>query len=62
MSAMDVVLFLVPMTLVLLGIGVLVFSWALRRGQYEDLDTPASRIIIDDREEQARQDRGQPPP
>jgi cbb3-type cytochrome oxidase maturation protein len=41
-------LFLVPLALALGAIGLFAFLWALRNGQYEDLDGAAHRILIDD--------------
>ena len=40
--------FLVPVTLLLVGIAVAVFFWAMRSGQFDDLDSPAWRILHDD--------------
>ena len=40
-----------PMTvaaIILGGIGVAVFFWTMRSGQYDDLDGAAERILIDD--------------
>ena len=34
-----------------------VFVWAVRSGQFDDLDTPAVRILTDD-DEPPRHDRG----
>ena len=45
---MEIVLILVPVTLVLVALGVLLFSWAVKNGQYDDLDGPAHRILYDD--------------
>ncbi|MCL6618381.1 MAG: cbb3-type cytochrome oxidase assembly protein CcoS [Thermomonas hydrothermalis] len=45
---MSILLFLIPISLILLGIAVLVFVWAVRNGQFEDLDTPALDILLDD--------------
>lgn len=48
---MNIVFFLVPAALIL-GLGFLVFFiWAAKSGQFEDLDTPAVRILIDDKGE-----------
>jgi len=45
---------LIPLAL-LMGLGGLfAFLWALRSGQYEDLDGAASRILFDDDDNQAR--------
>lgn len=54
---MDSVYFLIPISLLLLAVAVGVFIWSLRSGQFEDLEGPAHRVIIDDREEQARQEQ-----
>lgn len=51
---MSAMYFLIPMSLLLLIGAVAVFVWSLRRGQYDDLEGPAHRIIFDDREEQSR--------
>ncbi|GEO81062.1 cbb3-type cytochrome oxidase assembly protein CcoS [Pararhodospirillum oryzae] len=45
---MDVLLFLIPMALFLGGLGLMGFLWALRSGQFEDLDGAAQRILFDD--------------
>ena len=45
---MNSLLLLVPISLLLLGIAVGVFVWAVRKGQYDDLDTPALDILRDD--------------
>lgn len=45
---MNILLFLIPISLVLLGIAVWAFFWATGSGQFEDLDSPAWRILLDD--------------
>lgn len=45
---MDILVFLIPVALLLGGIGLLGFLWALRSGQYDDLDGAAARILFDD--------------
>ena len=46
--AMTILLLLVPISLVLLGIAIWAFVWAVRRGQFDDLDTPAIDILRED--------------
>lgn len=46
---MTALLILIPVSLVLLGIAVWAFFWAVNRGQFDDLDTPALRILEGDR-------------
>ncbi len=45
---MAILLALIPISLLLLGIAVWAFVWAVRRGQFEDLDTAALDILHDD--------------
>jgi len=45
---MSILLLLVPLSLLLLGFAVAAFVWAVRRGQFDDLDTPALDILQDD--------------
>ncbi len=45
---MRILLLLIPISMVLLGAAVAAFVWAVRRGQFDDLDTPALDILGDD--------------
>lgn len=45
---MDIILALIPISLVFLLIATGLFLWALRSGQYDDLEGPAHRILHDD--------------
>ena len=45
---MDSLYLLIPIALVLLGIAIRFLFWAVKSGQYEDLDTEAHRILFDD--------------
>lgn len=45
---MNALLILIPVSLVLLGIAVWAFFWAVNRGQFDDLDTPPLRAVFDD--------------
>lgn len=45
---MNILLILIPVALVLGGIGLAAFIWSIRSGQYDDLDGAAQRILIDD--------------
>jgi len=44
----DVLLVLIPLALILGGIGLAAFFWTLKSDQYDDLDGAAQRILIDD--------------
>ena len=45
---MDILYFLIPLGLLLLGLAVWAFFWAVGSGQFDDLDTPAIRVVMDD--------------
>lgn len=45
---MEIVYLLIPIVLVLVAIMVAVFLWAVKSDQFEDLEGPAHRIIMDD--------------
>lgn len=45
---MDVIYGLIPLMLILGLIGVVIFIWSVRSGQYEDLEGDANRILMDD--------------
>ncbi len=45
---MNVLYVLIPLALILLGLAVWAFFWAVGSGQFDDLDTPAMRVIMDD--------------
>lgn len=47
---MNILTLMIPMAL-LLGVGfVVAFFWATSKGQFDDLETPAHRILNDDNE------------
>jgi cbb3-type cytochrome oxidase maturation protein len=48
---MDVILYLIPLALLLGLIGLGAFLWALKSGQFDDLDGAAHRILFDDEDE-----------
>jgi cbb3-type cytochrome oxidase maturation protein len=47
---MDILLTLIPITLIIGAIGLGAFFWALRSGQFEDPEGSANRILHDDSE------------
>ncbi len=51
---MSILYLLIPLGLVLLALSVWAFFWAVRRGQFDDLESPALQILLDD-------DRAPPP-
>lgn len=45
---MTILLILVPISLLLIGLAVWAFFWAVDNDQFDDLDTPAFLILDDD--------------
>ena len=45
---MEILYILVPIALVFVFIAIKVLFWAIKNGQYDDLDTEANRILFDD--------------
>lgn len=46
---MSIIGLLVPVSLVLVALGVWAFFWAVREGQFEELDVAAWEILIEER-------------
>ena len=45
---MNILYLLIPLGLILLSVAIWAFMWAVRSGQFDDLDGPAHRILMDD--------------
>jgi len=54
---MSILYILIPLALIILGVAVWAFFWAVGSGQFDDLDTPAVRIIMDDDTKPDQEDR-----
>ena len=57
---MNILLALVPLSAVLVGLAIWAFVWAVRRGQFDDLDTPALSILTDEDAPSTIEKRSQP--
>lgn len=47
---MNILLYLIPIALTLGVVGLIGFFWAMKNGQFEDLDGAAYRVLRDDEE------------
>ncbi|MFQ3249780.1 MAG: cbb3-type cytochrome oxidase maturation protein [Glaciecola sp.] len=45
---MSIIYVLIPLAIILVGIAVIVFFWAVRSNQFEDLDRQGYSILFDD--------------
>jgi cbb3-type cytochrome oxidase maturation protein len=57
---MEILYLLVPLAVILAGVIVWAFLWSIRSGQFDDLEGPAHRILMDEDEPPGRQP--DPPP
>lgn len=55
---MKIIYVLIPLSLMLMGIAIWAFFWAVRNNQFDDLDTPAMDILDDDDSEEGSDDGG----
>jgi cbb3-type cytochrome oxidase maturation protein len=44
---MKILLLLIPISVALLGLAIAAFLWAVRTGQFDDLDTPPLEMLRD---------------
>jgi len=47
----EILYLLIPLSIVLLIFAVWAFSWAVKNGQFEDMEGPAYRILMDDKDD-----------
>ena len=52
---MEVLVVLIPVSLLLGGIGLLAFFWALRNRQFDDPEGDSRRILTDDYDDRPRE-------
>jgi cbb3-type cytochrome oxidase maturation protein len=53
---MSMLFALIPLAIGLLVLAIAAFFWAARAGQFDDLDTPALRILLDDQDDRDQDD------
>lgn len=60
---MEILYLLIPMAVVVAAVAVGFFVWTVKSGQYDDLEGPAHRILMDDDDpmipHSARRSRGE---
>ena len=56
---MSVIFLVVPLATLIVLVAVIAFVWSARRGQFDDLDTPAVRMLHDEAPAKERGSSGQ---
>ncbi len=51
---MDIIYLLLPVALIIVVIIIAVFFWAVKSDQFDDLEGPAHRILMDDDEKSSK--------
>ena len=59
---MEILYLLVPLAVIFAGVIVWAFLWSIRSGQFDDLEGPAHRILMDEDEPSHRQPEHPPGP
>ncbi len=57
---MDIIYLLLPVALIIVIIIISVFFWAVRSDQFDDLEGPAYRILMDDDEKSSKPGKNKP--
>jgi len=52
---MEIIYLLIPLSLLLLCVAILGFFWAVKSGQFDDLESPALMILGSDKNEQSNE-------
>lgn len=48
---MNIIYVLIPLSILVIIIAMFFFFWAVNNNQYDDCDTPAKHIILDDKKD-----------
>lgn len=59
---MEILYVLIPISLVFVLVGAGLFFWSVKSGQYDDLEGPAHRILMDDDDPKIPTRSPEPPP
>jgi cbb3-type cytochrome oxidase maturation protein len=57
---LSILYLLIPLGLLLLALAVAAFFWAVRSGQFDDLESPAMSVVMDDDTKPAAEDHRRP--
>jgi len=55
---MDIIYLLLPVALIIVVIIIAVFFWAVKSDQFDDMEGPAYRILMDDDEKSSKPEPG----
>jgi len=56
---MEILYLLIPLSIILVGLIIWIFLWAIRSGQFDDLEGPAHQILMDNDDPEIQRDSGE---
>ena len=56
---MNIIFLLLPLALILVLVFVGFYLWAAKKGQFDDLESPSQRILLEDRQKDNKKDRNE---
>ena len=59
---MESLILLIPLALLLIGIAIKIFFWAVDDGQFDDLEGPAHSILFDESDKKSKPVKNQTKP
>ncbi len=45
---MEIIYLLIPIAIILVSVAIWAFFWSVKQGQFDDLESPAHRILFED--------------
>lgn len=57
---MEIIFLLLPLSVLLAVIALVAYLWGVRNGQFDDLETPAMRMLYDDKDDQTSPSSSEP--
>ncbi|MCI5065738.1 cbb3-type cytochrome oxidase assembly protein CcoS [bacterium] len=58
---MEIIFVLLPLSLVIGFVAIIGYFWAVRSGQFDDLETPSLRMLVDEEEGEGSRQKTAPP-
>jgi len=53
-TSMAILYLLVPLAALIVGVALVAFRWAVRSGQFDDLETPPLRVLFEESDREKR--------
>lgn len=54
---MGIIFVILPLALIFAGLGLAAYFWGVKSGQFDDLETPAIRMLFDEEQAQKKEEQ-----